>query len=106
MDKLFIDILRSRSPYYPEHYTYHTIEAGRDTYYFSSIVRIERNGKWYGIHVAEGISLNDEVGIMDLYRKFTHYVYKVQHLWNITDEEPHEWQISERERLSNDHLLR
>jgi hypothetical protein len=51
--------------------------------FLSTLVRIEREGVWYTIHVVEAMTFNCNRPRDILYETFMRRVYDVQHLYNI-----------------------
>jgi hypothetical protein len=92
----FIQQLKEHSPYYPDYVT--GLNFGNT--YISTIVRIEREGKWYRVHCVE--SMHGFATLPALYPKFMKTVYKIQHLWQLTGkyEELDSLQITEVQRLT------
>ena len=69
--------------------------------YASTLVRIERNGKWYNIHCVESIFITENCNEKQLLLTMMESVYQIQHLYCISEiNHPDNIQESEIERLS------
>lgn len=77
-----IALLKKESPRYPQ---FLRKEIGPQVF-FSTLVRIEREGIWYLVHCVE--SYNPDLGIkttdMDLIKKFMTSAYVIQNLYKIS----------------------
>lgn len=95
----FIEALKKQSNYYPK------IIRARKLYvtYYSTLVRIERDGKWYVVHCVESLSQTLKVEEIYCLMRLIESVHKIQHLYKITDgkfEYLDPLQESEAERLT------
>lgn len=91
-----VERLKAESKYYPYlHIRYESNEV-----YCSTLVRIERNGKWYTVHCVESGSYNGHGDDIDVCVQLMRSVHKIQHLYQICGmEDIDKLQISETERL-------
>ena len=101
--------LSANSPYYPETIK---LEAGR-TIYYSTRVRIERDGKWYAIHCVESFMPTATVDEANCLHRLMLSAHQIQHLYQITGhpklseaEKVDDLQITETERLIEDEKRR
>lgn len=102
--------LRSKSKYYPEVIFEEYLSSGWDNYppnsvkqvFASTLVRIERDGVWYVVHVVEHCLL-DQYTLVNTFpimlNRFLHKVNTVQLFWKPKPEEKDSLQKSEFERL-------
>lgn len=93
-----VHALKNKSPYFPE------FIAARfdDNYIFlSTIVRVEKNGKWYRVHCVESFYPTPTANEATCLALLTKSAYKIRYLYNIHEEidELDTLQISEKERL-------
>ena len=109
--KEFQDIiaeLKKESNFYPqvlikEYPNQNPLFKHKVVIYASTLVRIERDGKWYVVHCVESIVPTDIVGERNLLLKFIDSVYSIQLLYKVTGifEDVDSSQIDEIERLKN-----
>lgn len=71
--------------------------------YASTLVRIERDGKWYVVHCVESVSITPDCDEKNMLLRFALSVHQIQNLYKITGqfEDEDALQISEVERLTN-----
>lgn len=75
---------------------------GRNELYLSTVVRIKRNGKWYGIHHVECFMQNDNlfISLHESHMRLVKNVVMSQHLYELRGMEPEDTiQIDETERI-------
>lgn len=108
--------LKEKSSYFPLITTEYTQDSSGDRmgiiYWASTLVRIFRDGKWYIVHCAENICLNDNVSEADCLKRLMKSAYDTMHLYVLNDHrtmdgEPQDedkLQISEEERLKSHYM--
>jgi hypothetical protein len=77
--------LKSKSDYYPEVLCHNETEEGLPILFLSTLVRIEREGKWYVVHhvesgIVDGKYLSQEMLLM---AKLVRAVHMTQNLYRI-----------------------
>ena len=73
------------------------------TCYASTLVRINRDGKWYVVHCVESVYITPECDEKNMLLRLALSVHQIQNLYKITGqfEDVDTLQISEEERLTN-----
>ena len=95
--------LRERSPYFPD---FLSGQGPNGDHYFSTLVRIQRDGVWYTVHCVERYrDFGDTKDIRTLcLERLVSHAYMVQKLFKLTGdpmfEQIDKFQISEEDRLS------
>lgn len=92
--------LKKESGYYPNVIMLDHFTDGRLEKYASTLVRIQRSGKWYAIHCVESIIPNSTVSESHLLLRMMDSVYKIQSLYILQPNDKLDAiQISEFERM-------
>ncbi len=97
--RIKLNTLRINSPYYPQIASF--VEGDRE--YLSTLVRIERNGVWYAIHVEHDFMANLQRSYemrAVILQKMVVDITKIQYFYMLqNDDVPDKIQISEKDRL-------
>jgi hypothetical protein len=111
LSKQRIADLKSQSPYYPkvniiEHpasYPLNKVLPLSKVLFASTLVRINRDNKWYIVHCVESVIVTKTVNEKNLLLNLMESVHRIQNLYMITGyhEDIDSLQKSEAERLTN-----